>query len=133
MRTKCKAIFPEDMIVPPGYKIRPNGVWLKRGKGRLERLATTPAWVSGLTCDASGEHWSILAPFLTPDGKLRKRLVPYASLLAEGPDLSADLAAQGRLVPALGAANFAIHLAICAAQDGITHYRGTRKGGPRTR
>ena len=133
MKSKRKAIFPEGMLVPPGYKVRADGVWLKRGKGRPERLASTPAWVDALACDASGGDWSLLVAFLNPDGELRKCFVPYASLLDGGLDLSADLVAKGLLVMPLGAAHFATYLAIGAAQDGIRRYREVPKGPLGTR
>ena len=133
MKTKRKAIFPEGMLVPRGYRVRPDGVWRKRGKGRRERLASTPAWVDALTCDANGGDWSLLIAFLTLDGDLRKHFVPYASLLGGGLDLSADLVAKGLLVMPLGAAHFATYLAIGAAHVGIRHYREVPKGPPATR
>ena len=133
MKSKHKAIFPEGMLVPRGYQVRPDGEWRKRGKGRPERLASTPAWVSGLTCDANGGDWSLLIAFHTLGGDLRKGYVPYARLLDGGLDLSADLVAKGLLVMPLGAAHFATYLAIGAAQVGIRHYREVPNGPPATR
>jgi hypothetical protein len=133
MKTHRAPTVPQGLVVPLGYGVDPGGVWIDRGDGDLVPIASTPAWVTALHCDASGENWQIAIAFINPNGDRRHLVIPYASLLAGGPTLGETLAVRGILVLPEVAAEFRTYLALSAGQDAIPRVRGTRKSTPRTR
>lgn len=125
-----------DSAMPDGFEehrvesfiIRHNGLAVETSNG-IVPITSNFVNVKAVGCNGSGDQWSIVLEWKTPNDQLRVKVFPAARIVGDWSNLIVELMNQGLIVPSAHMNQFRNFLSLAISAPTIPHVRLIQKIG----